>query len=33
MKRCVKCRQYTLKAEHCKEKAKDAGYKFIKSAP
>jgi len=30
MKRCLKCKKYTLKAVHCKEKTKQAGYKFLK---
>tara|TARA_Y100000310_G_C20498952_1_gene722953 strand:- start:730 stop:852 length:123 start_codon:yes stop_codon:yes gene_type:complete len=30
LKKCKKCKQYTLKSEHCKEKTKDAHYKFVK---
>jgi len=30
LKKCSICKAYTLKEEHCKEKTKDAHYKFIK---
>jgi len=29
LKKCIICNKYTLKSEHCKEKTKNAGYKFI----
>lgn len=30
MKKCLVCREYTLKSEHCNKKTEDAGYKFIR---
>jgi rRNA maturation protein Nop10 len=30
LKKCPACNSYTLKSEHCKEKTKDAHYKFIR---
>lgn len=30
LKKCQKCKEYTLKDEHCKEKTKEAGYKHVK---
>jgi hypothetical protein len=29
LKICQKCKTYTLKSEHCQEKTKEAGYKYI----
>jgi len=30
LKKCPACGAYTLKEMHCKEKTKDAHYKFVK---
>jgi rRNA maturation protein Nop10 len=30
LRKCVKCGKYTLKQEHCSQKTKEAGYKFVK---
>lgn len=30
LKKCVKCKSYTLQSEHCSVKTKEAGYKFIR---
>ncbi len=30
VKQCQKCKNYTLKEEHCGEKTKETGYKYIK---
>jgi rRNA maturation protein Nop10 len=30
LKKCQKCKEYTLKEEHCNQATKEAGYKYIK---
>ena len=30
LRKCNKCKKYTLKQEHCSQKTKDAHYKYIK---
>ncbi len=30
LKKCLVCRKYTLKKEHCHKKTIDAGYKFVR---
>jgi rRNA maturation protein Nop10 len=30
LKKCLKCGDYTMNKEHCNEKTKEAGYKYIK---
>lgn len=30
LKKCQKCKNYTMKNEHCNEKTKEAGYKYLK---